>query len=435
MKRLNYFLLFNFIAWSMVSVSSIDAAETEAVFQAANQYTVKISTSVMTPFDEDSKGTFTGTGFLVDASRGWILTNAHVASRSPSSVRISFKGDEYMVAEKLYIDPLIDVAILQIPLSKLPSKVKPAPLQCKNMPKAGTSVGAFGHPWGFNYTATMGIVSGYTYKWGMYLMQTDAPVNHGNSGGPLISVENGKVVGITTAKLDKASAKRMNFAVPAKYACKIISLLKQDKDPSPPDLPIVFFDDENKGKTLNVAKVYTTSSHYPLQSGDEILQVDNGREQLSNPGVLVHQLRGNVNKVVRIGIKRGKQKQTIKFHVQPMKKIVDHQGIYVSGLIIADVPYVDKQEFALEHMLMVHDVEAGSVAEGLKIESSDFLISVNNKSYQNVNNLYLGLKKLVNTKIKAHLIVKRLYLQGTNLFSYHEVDLPVSKLRFIGPLH
>jgi len=62
----------------------VHAVETEAVFQHANNYTVKIKTIAQTPFDDDKKGSFTGTGFLVDAGRGWILTNAHVVTRSPS---------------------------------------------------------------------------------------------------------------------------------------------------------------------------------------------------------------------------------------------------------------------------------------------------------------------------------------------------------------
>jgi C-terminal processing protease CtpA/Prc len=176
-------------------------------------------------------------------------------------------------------------------------------------------------------------------------------------------------------------------------------------------------------------------NNFPLKSGDEILQIGNGKEQVTNPAVLVHLLRGKANQIVRIGIKRSGQTHTIKFHVNPMKKVTARQGVYVSGLLIADVSYVDRQELGLGNALMVHDVEEGSVAESLKIELNDFLVSVNNKNYQSVKDLYLGLKALASTKTKADFIIKRLYFQDTHLFSYHEVHLPVSNLRFIGPLH
>lgn len=242
------------------------------------RYIVKVFTRVETPFFDSKKGSFTGTGFVVDKERGWILTNAHVASRSLSVVHISFKGGEEIAVEKLYVDPLIDVAVLQIDIKFIPSHIKSAPLDCKQKPKAGHPVGVFGHPWGFDYTATRGIVSGYTFMGDQHLMQIDAPVNHGNSGGPLISIENGKVVGIATAMLNNSKAKRMNFAEPIIYACKIIDLLKVGNNPSPPDLPVTFFEDRNKGHSLKVAGVYSKQAAFPLMPNDEILKIRKGKE-------------------------------------------------------------------------------------------------------------------------------------------------------------
>ncbi len=61
------------------------------VIEAAGRYTVKITTAVDYAFGSERKGTWRGSGFLVDRERGWILTNAHVAGKSPSTVRVSFK--------------------------------------------------------------------------------------------------------------------------------------------------------------------------------------------------------------------------------------------------------------------------------------------------------------------------------------------------------
>ena len=62
----------------------------------------------------DYKSSALGAGFVVDADRGWVMTNAHVSARSPSQVRIAFRGGAYKAASKVYVDPYLDLAILQL---------------------------------------------------------------------------------------------------------------------------------------------------------------------------------------------------------------------------------------------------------------------------------------------------------------------------------
>ena len=77
------------LAISLVSVCSLQAND-EKVFNDAIKYTVEIRTKIKIPFIEDENGVFYGAGFLIDKKRGWILTNAHVASYSPSEIRVAF---------------------------------------------------------------------------------------------------------------------------------------------------------------------------------------------------------------------------------------------------------------------------------------------------------------------------------------------------------
>ena len=93
-----------------------------------------------------------------------------------------------------------------------------AELDCESEPGTGHPVGAFGHPWGLDYTGTRGIISGRTAKLGGEMLQTDAPINQGNSGGPLISLLNGKIVGINTAKVNKPRDEDSNLVVPIAQA-------------------------------------------------------------------------------------------------------------------------------------------------------------------------------------------------------------------------
>ena len=85
-------------------VSSDVKANDEKIFEDANSYTVKIKIQVEIPFEEDEAGVFSGAGFLVDQKRGWIMTNAHVVSKSPSKVEVAFKDQDYHLAKKIYID-------------------------------------------------------------------------------------------------------------------------------------------------------------------------------------------------------------------------------------------------------------------------------------------------------------------------------------------
>ena len=77
------------------------SAAASDVIADAGLFTVKIVTAIAYPFEQEFKGTASGAGFLVDRERGWILTNAHVAGRSPSSVQVSFNSHPFERAEKI----------------------------------------------------------------------------------------------------------------------------------------------------------------------------------------------------------------------------------------------------------------------------------------------------------------------------------------------
>src|SRR5262245_45073005 len=81
----------------------------ETVFRQAREYTVRIRTRIDTPFAGDEQGAFQGAGFLIDADRGWIITNAHVAGRAASVVQVAFYGEPYQPVRKLYVDSFADI--------------------------------------------------------------------------------------------------------------------------------------------------------------------------------------------------------------------------------------------------------------------------------------------------------------------------------------
>ncbi len=208
----------------LVSPVHADPAH-EAILRDAALYTVKVKTLGDIGLNKDEGGSSTGTGFLIDRKRGWLLTNAHVATRSPAKIEVSFKDGASIAAKRIHVDAYIDMAVLQIPVSNIPNAAIEAKLSCGDLPSPGTPVLAYGHPWSIPYTATRWIVSGVSWFYPHEHVQTDALINSGNSGGPLINASNGQVVGINTATYsDKndANASAVSLAEPMPAICRVI---------------------------------------------------------------------------------------------------------------------------------------------------------------------------------------------------------------------
>jgi serine protease Do len=157
---------------------------------AVNFDTEKIYTSVVVVYSGDS----VGSGFAIDTNR--IVTNAHVVDSSSVTIK-TYAGDIYR-AYVAYVDGDVDVAILEV------TNVTFVPLQPADIArvKVGDDVYAIGTPNGMSYTLTKGIISAKDrYVSGFNYLQTDAAINTGNSGGPLLN-QVGEVIGVNTLKIN-----------------------------------------------------------------------------------------------------------------------------------------------------------------------------------------------------------------------------------------
>jgi serine protease Do len=299
------------------------------VIESAGRFTVKITTAVDYSFGTERKGTSRGAGFLVDRERGWVLTNAHVAAKSPSTVRVSFKDRPYSKVEKVYVDNHLDLAVLRVELANIPDEAIVASMKCEGEPAAGLPVIAFGHPWGLDYTATRGIISGTKSLEGEEALQTDAALNPGNSGGALIDAETGIVVGVNASRFSRAVTEGLNFAVPSKHACTILNLLKQGRDPSPPILPVTFAT-TSRERELVVAQSDGEWAGV-LKPGDRILAV-NGDETARFATRFVSYFRGGGP--VQVQVRRGKESKTVELAALTRRDPVKRLGVHVSGMVI-----------------------------------------------------------------------------------------------------
>ncbi len=357
----------------------------ESVFADALDYTVRIKTSIEIPFFEDNQGTVEGAGFIVDSDRRWIVTNAHVVGHSPSRVKVALHDGKFQLAHKVYVDSYLDLAILELPPVD-DQRLVVAPLECMEGPGTGHPVGAFGHPFGLEYTGTQGVISGKTSEYGGELLQTDAPINGGNSGGPLISLSSGAVVGINTSSIANARNQNTNFAVSIVHVCRVIDLLAAGKDPSPPELTFEFYDMPEKADPLIVAQIDLGSDLSNLRLGDEIIAV--GESPIANEGQFIHALRGNLNDA-DIAVRRDGERIVIEGRFLPAPKITDRQGVMFAGMLFAPRNLRNGAlNHGLPHDIMVHSVARGSEGDLSDAEEYDRLASIDGVAITNLTQLH-----------------------------------------------
>lgn len=156
-----------------------------------------------------------GSGVIVDASHGYVITNAHVV-RQAKTVSVMLSDGRIFKANLIGLDPPSDIALLQIKATGLTE----LPWGNSDILRVGDFVAAIGNPFGLSQTVTSGIVSamqrsGLGIEGYESFIQTDASINPGNSGGALINLK-GELVGINTAILGPAGGSiGIGFAIPA----------------------------------------------------------------------------------------------------------------------------------------------------------------------------------------------------------------------------
>ena len=167
-----------------------------------------------------------GSGVIVDAERGYVLTANHVVAQI-SSAQVTTKDGRHFAARLVGRDPATDVAVLQLQHA---SNLKAISLGDSDRLEVGDFVIAIGNPFGLGQTVTSGIVSalgraGLGKQGYEDFIQTDAPINPGNSGGALVNLR-GQLIGINTAIISPGGGNvGIGFAVPIDMARRVLEQL------------------------------------------------------------------------------------------------------------------------------------------------------------------------------------------------------------------
>ena len=366
----------------------------EEVLAEAARYTVKVNVQTKIGLNADNRGDYSGTGFLIDKQRGWFLTNAHVASRSPGKITLTFKEGKPIPAKRVHVDTFMDMAVLAIPLDQIPASAPVAQLDCSGLPYEGASVFAYGHPWGLDYTASRGIVSGISWFPPQRLVQTDASINHGNSGGPLIRVSDGKVVGVSSHSYkdtEDKNATAVGLAQPMPPICHILDLLRQGKDASTRMLPIDIATSRN-GLDPTVASISSDAEGF--RPGDRIVGI-NDSGPIRTYSQMVDQLRGTAE-LVSVKVDRAGVELKVQSPVRIIPNPLSARALNISGVILSEPWRVDNSEVDPAGNLVVVDIDTDSDLGASDVRAANRLKYVNGRSFNTIGALYDYLATLEN---------------------------------------
>jgi len=344
-----------------------------------------------------------GSGVIVDAERGLVLTNNHVIANA-IQITVTLRDGRQLEAELIGTDPETDVAVIKIPSEDIVD-IKTAD---SDELRVGDFVVAIGNPFGLGQTVTSGIVSALSRS-GLGIegyedfIQTDASINPGNSGGALVNLR-GELVGINTALFSQGGGNiGIGFAIPINLAMQITEQLlengkvqrgflgvsTQDLNPA---LIEAFGLKQKKGAVITSVVEDSPAGEAGLQPGDILIKI-NGREVKNANDVRNRFGLLTVGEQVVFDILRGGQSKKITTTVTAEKEEVSlPQAINkrLEGVIISEIGS-DHRYFGKVEGIHVADVQRGSPAWRSGLRKGDVITSVNR---QTVKDVQMFLKKV-----------------------------------------
>ncbi|HEY5896787.1 MAG TPA: Do family serine endopeptidase [Burkholderiales bacterium] len=335
-----------------------------------------------------------GSGVIVDAKNGYVITNAHVV-KDAREILITLKDNRRLPAKLVGADPGTDIALLKVE----PKNLVEARFGDSDALQVGDFVMAIGNPFGLGQTATSGIVSalgrsGLSVEGYEHFIQTDAPINPGNSGGALINLK-GELVGINSAIIGPAGGNvGIGFAVPSVMARAVMSQLIRFGEVKRGRLGLSMQDPVGGMEGALIAEVQPNSpaASAGLRKGD-IVTALNG-----HPVRGAAELRARLGVVpagdnVELKVQRGKETQVLKARIAEVEKAQAGGGQSVAELNGASLAEVERRGLpGKNRAVLVTEVETGSPAFAHGIRAGDLIIGVNQRRVTTVQELAKGLR-------------------------------------------
>lgn len=335
-----------------------------------------------------------GSGVIIDAAKGYVLTNHHVIENA-DDVRVTLADGRSFKAEFIGSDADTDIALIRIPAEKLTAIT----LGDSSQLRVGDFVVAIGNPFGFTQTVTSGIVSaiGRSGIRGLGLqnfIQTDASINPGNSGGALVDLK-GQLVGINTASFNPQGSMAGNIglglAIPSNLARNVVEQLLKNGTVVRGTLGI-----ESQNLTQQMAKALgmdaprgalvtrvlpgSGAAAAGVQTGDVVLSANGQRIDSAES---LHNYEGlqDVGGAVTLDVRRDGKPLTLKAVLKAQPKAVSGDTLdpRLAGATFADLPESLRQSGI--NGVLVSDVARGSRAASNGLAAGDVVLAASSGEF------------------------------------------------------
>ena len=346
-----------------------------------------------------------GSGVIVDAARGYVLTNNHVIDKA-QEIRVTLRDGRTLDATLVGADPEADVAVIQIPAEKLTA----LPIADSDKLRVGDFVVAIGNPFGLGQTVTSGIVSalgrtGLGIEGYENFIQTDASINPGNSGGALVNLR-GELVGINTAIVAPGGGNvGIGFAIPTNMASELMSQLVEygeirrghlgiSGQTLSQELAKAFGLEWHEGVLISSVEPDAAAARAGLLVGDVVVAInDHPVKDTSDLKNAIGLLRAGAE--IRLGVVRSGKPATITAKIEaPAAQWFEGRLLHprFDGMSFGAIPEESPLHGKVEGML-IFGVTPGTPGWNAGLRKGDVLISVNRQPVNSREQMEAALKR------------------------------------------
>ena len=362
-------------------------------------------------FGEEFDTSSLGSGFIFTAD-GYVVTNYHVV-KSADEIVVRLSDRREFKAKLIGFDPKSDIALLKINAKGLPT----LKMGDSSKLKVGEWVLAIGSPFGFDYSATAGIVSakGRSLPNENYVpfIQTDVAINPGNSGGPLFNLD-GEVVGINAQIYSQTGGfMGVSFAIPINVVLDIVDQLKTSGHVTRGWLGVYiqevtrqlaesFGMDQPRGALVAQVMEDSPAGKAGIKVGDIILKF-NGQQIVRSADLPPMVGRTQVGQKAKVEVLRGGKPMTLLVTIgqlpdeeKPVQAKTDTQDKKVGqlyGMTLAELSAEQAAEMAIDHGVLVQSVEAGA-ARDAGIRAGDIIVMIQQKQVKSSKEVIDAIKAI-----------------------------------------